>query len=659
MVLAIAGIVVGAIYIDKNPEILKRTTETSQLPTTTQQSEHTDQMQMDEDVFMYINDLFSMSISIQKLFESGWGSFPMEPFIQVTDSGHKYGLTDPSPLPTLNRYRFTLDSSRPIHELGPMNYLINLTHDSNCFDDPFKDCPTNDRRLVFEDVCENFRFEYLGEENHTCTADDFYNENELCLVLFNPQCEFTETDNGLQIEFSSPITDSGNILIDPQISFTPAVVEGIEMDVIDRDQYIIIWCDETADDTTFAVYYTNGTVITSAKDIDTSNGGCTSGSDYVVDIIVLDTEKTTAAAVWPGNGTLSKTATFNYTSNDNITIISFGSRTNAVTLTRLDNSKYAIAFINGIQQDATTIVFNETPANITGEFVFDSAVGDSRAIASTSFTNDNANFSVIWFDNNASNIKFTTLNLNGTFTGEITQEISDVIVDGVTEGTGTVSIDSFDATRLVVGWLQHTPFTQNIRFSTYFKNGTVITAPTSIEGSVGVSTSVSVSTLNTIDFAESWDDPGDGQTDFEIWNITGGQLVDKIVAFDENNFGAQEILSTNSQDFICFDRLILASTVAFGIFNLGGQTKTFLPNGTLWDSGFCETCDYETGQGNFNCLCDENATLDHNVIIDAGHNISFTRTGTFTTSYNISNWDKLFQKASCYVRTNAGGGFIE
>ncbi len=586
----------------------------------------------------------------------------MEPFIQETDSGHKYGLIDPNPQPP-NRYRFTLESSRPIHELGPMNYLINLTHDSNCFGDPINDCFTNDRKLIFEDICENFRFEYLGEENYTCSVDDFYNENELCSVLFNPQCEFTQVGNNLRIEFSSPVTDSGVVVIDPTVTFSTNDVEAIEMDVIDRDQYIIIWCDETEDDKTFAVYYTNGTVITSAFDLDTTGGACSTGTDYQVDVAVLNEEDDMAAAVWIGSGAIPTTTTFDYRSPGvlSLKLISI-SRASAMSVVRLNDTRYVSAWIDSGSEDATSKLFDEKGDNVSSDFDFDTDVGrNARAIAATSFVNDNVNFSVIWFDDASNDIKFITLerNLSGIpGSANLSATIPSVVVDtGITAGFGAVSIDSFDGTRLVNGWLEQGAFSTGIRFSTYFNNGTIITAEVSIDSNPGASESVSVSTLNTLDFVESWHDLVDTDTNFEVWNISGTQLVDKVIAFAIINDGAQQSISSDSEEAICFDRIVVASTV--GGIPGGGQTKTFLDNGTIWSDGECETCNYEPGQGNFSCNCEENATLVHNVIIDAGHNLSFTGTGTFKTSYNISNWDKLFQKASCYVRTNAGGGFIQ
>jgi len=365
--------------------------------------------------------------------------------------------------------------------------------------------------------------------------------------------------------------------------------------VIDRDQYIIIWCDETEDDTTFAVYYTNGTVITSASDLDGSNGGCTTGTDYQVDVVVLDTENNRAAAVWKGSAVRPKTATFDYISPANISIKTISTRkTSAISVVRLNNSRYASAWIDETEADASAILLDQDGNNLTGVFDIDTAVGTgAKAIASTSFTGDDQNFSVIWFDADADNIQFITLKRNLSAGEEsLTPLTSSVIVDtGIVTGNGAVSIDSFDETRLVVGWLESL-ITRRIMFSTYYFNGTIITSETSIEGSSGASLSVSVSTLNSTAFVESWHDATDTDTNFEIWSIDGNQLVDHVIAFSSIVDGVQEVLSTNHNGAICEDNLVIASSVPV-LLGAGGQTKTYLTNGTIWD-GVCRVIEIDS-----------------------------------------------------------------
>ena len=111
-----------------------------------------------------------------------------------------------------------------------------------------------------------------------------------------------------------------------------------------------------------------------------------------------------------------------------------------------------------------------------------------------------------------------------------------------------------------------------------------------------------------------------------------------MVAFSSIGDGAQEALSTNAKDAICFDRLIFASSLG-GLG--GGQTKTFLNNGTIWEDGVCETCRYETGLGNFNCVCEENRTIIEDSIIDAGHNVTIEGIGNIKITGNISGWDNF------------------
>lgn len=639
--LIIAGLLVSGViayyYFKDDSLILSQSTEeTNVLPSSFLSSLDWDR---DTQRFRFENDLFNMDISLLRLSEGDFRPFPFDHFINETDGGSKYGATDRFPN-DLRRYSFTLTASKSIEFNGPLNYMINQSGDSNCFDNPFESCPTNDRKFVFNDICENFQFNYIGDENHTCTHDDFYNDNPLCEVTFNPECVFELNNDTLSIGFNSPLQSDGRVIIDPTISFSSNDVESISMDVISEREYIIIWCDETQDDTTFAVYFTNGTIITVAKDIDTTNGGCTTGSDYQVDIIILNKRITSASAVWIGSSGEPSTAVFDYiTPIASIPIKIFVSgRTSAISNNRLNNTAYAIAWIDSTNRDASAIIIDQDGNNITSTLIIDSEVGDpANAISTTSFNGDDQNFSVIWFDNDANNIQFTTLvkNVSGvTLTLDVV--LPPIILDsGVTFGNGAVATDRFDSTRLVLGWLKATGLTSNIKFSTYFKNGTVITANTVIETSVGLSQSISLSSLNTTVFMESWHDLTDTDTDFEIWDIDGNLLVDKIVAFPNIVDGAQASISTNAEDGICRNRIVVAST--FSGFPGGGQTKTFFPNGTIWESGVCP-CDYSGGDWNTPCDC--NITDD----IDLGGNNWFINgTGIFTingvvvSNYNVLN----------------------
>lgn len=595
--------------------------------------------------FLFNNDLFSMTISIQKNISNEWLSFPLIPFVNQIDSGHKYGLTDPNPSLGDNRYRLILESSRPIEEIGLMNYLVRLNQTSNCFDDPFRDCPTNDRRLVFEDICENFIFgDYLGEnQNYQCTFDDFVIENELCPVLFNPQCEFSQNENKqiLQIEFSSPVTDDGIVLIDPKIVFSTNDVEGIEMDVIDRDEYIIIWCDETSDDTTFAVFFTNGTVITSATDLDTNNGGCPFDTDNKVDVKIIDKGNTIAAGTWSDTTSIPSTTTFNYLTGGEIKIASVTSgRTKGLSLARLNNSRYIVATIDSSNQDVSVVLFNGSGIKLS-EFDIDTNIGTTtEGIEVTSFTNDNQNFSVFFFDSDDEKFKFTTLEvIFGT--NAITNVTPTIIVDEAigTAFTGVLAIDSFDETRLVMTWVDDTAGIEPVaQIATYFKNTTVIKDVTVIETIQDVSTSISVSTVNSTAFVVSWDEDRDNSTEFELWDIDGNNLVDTIIAFNTTEEGFQEVLSTNTQDGICFNRFVIASS-SF-VPTVDARTKTYLTNGTIWTDGECEVCGYEGG--NYDIDCALNCTQSGDINLDPGHNVSIKGIGKYIISGgSIKRYDKF------------------
>ncbi len=537
-----------------------------------------------------------------------------------------------------NRYRYIIQSSKPIVEYGFGVYIIQQNQSIDCYENALASPTCADPKYEFTDIVEAFQFNYTGSSNYTCVADDFFNENEDCLVTFDTNVSFVLSEDNLtlEVDFNVKHNDTlGFTRIDPTVTFSTNDVEGISMDVISANEYIVFWCDETADDRTFSTFNTNGSILSGPIDLDASAGSCSIGVDYEVDVTVLDTENNRAAAIWRGSTGVGVTTTFNYrtigfTSNKEWS----PNRVFGLSVTTLNTTRYVGSYIDATAEDASTILFDQNGNNLTAIFDIDTAVGArAKTIASTSFTADDENYSVIWFDADDREIKFVTLEVNST--EEINIVTPAVVVDtNQGSGNGAVSIDNFDEDKLVNGWFDVFGIGGGIKFSTYDKNGTVITSETTIELGPGVSLSVSVSTLNSIDFAESWHDAADGDINFEVWNITGTQLVDQVTAFSSSSpDGPQEVLSTNANDAICRDRFIVAGT------NIGGipaqaQTKTFFTNGSIWEDGQCP-CLYTINSADWNAPCDCNITENVNL---NDNNLIITGPGLFhVIGANISN----------------------
>jgi len=565
------------------------------------------------------NDFSSSNLSINK---NGNPFLPVF-FVEALPypEGIKWGFIDSSTSTgETNLYNIHLQASRAGDPLGFENFILRKNEtSSDCYNNPrnTRFCNSTDPRFEFEDICLNSSQCFVQLSNNNKTIDWYFN--------------LTHNDS------------LGYTIGDPTVTFTGNDVESIDMDVIDEDQYIILWCDETEDDTTWAVYFTNGTIITSATDIDSINGGCTTGSDYLVDILILDKENNKAAAVWQGSAGVPKTATFNFISPAApiLEIVAPG-RTTAVSLVKFNNTRYGVSWIDSSQRDASSILMDEVGNNLTAVFDIDTEVGSpANAIDSTTFTNDPQNFSVIWFDSNASNIKFITLEANITGTKEsLTSVITSVVVDtGVSAGNGAVGIDSFNETALVVGWMATNGIASSINFATYYFNATLITAKTIIDGNPGLSTSVSIGTINSTAFAEVWHDVADGDTDFEIWDIDGNQLVDEVTVQSLINDGATAVISAKTENSICQDYLVAASTS--GALGTGGITKTFRNNGSLWVDGFCP-CNYDPPTVNYEPPCDCN--IVQNITIIEGGNFTLigvpggNETYTLEPEVNITGW---------------------
>lgn len=166
---------------------------------------------------IYTNDLFQLNITLLKSIGGEFVAFPVIPTINQTDFGYTITLTDPAPSLAINTYQFTFESSKEIEQYGFFNYIIREDEDSNCFINPFEICPTNDRKLTLEDICElkvGIEEEYalLGYE---CEEGDYFAETPYCYLILDPECEFTSTNNNhtLEVIFTAPLNPDGTTTI--------------------------------------------------------------------------------------------------------------------------------------------------------------------------------------------------------------------------------------------------------------------------------------------------------------------------------------------------------------------------------------------------------------------------------------------------------------
>ncbi|MFH1270575.1 MAG: hypothetical protein ABII03_02980, partial [Nanoarchaeota archaeon] len=70
-------------------------------------------------------------------------------------------------------------------------------------------------------------------------------------------------------------------IVDPSVNFSGNDIEAIHAAPLDEDTFVLAWCDDTENDITFAVYDTDGTLVTGPIDADAVISGCESYDNEV------------------------------------------------------------------------------------------------------------------------------------------------------------------------------------------------------------------------------------------------------------------------------------------------------------------------------------------------------------------------------------------
>lgn len=260
-----------------------------------------------------------------------------------------------------------------------------------------------------------------------------------------------------------------NVTIDP--TFSTNSVTYIKMAPLDTHTFVLVWTDDTENDITFAVYDTNGTIITSATDV--ANTG---------------------------------------TAKESLGISSF------------DSNSFVVAYYNSSTPYGTNFrTYYKNGTAITSEISVETTAAANKESGVSVSVFDSNSFVISWWDCINEVIEFAIYNKTGE---QVTSPTT--IGSGIGSYSYQTSVSTFNDDEFVVGWRNESSTKNDVYFTTYYKNGTVMTSSTLI-GNSSSRRIMSTSVLDSDSFVFGWTEYSASKGINRIYDKNGTAISDEIV----------------------------------------------------------------------------------------------------------------------------------
>jgi len=348
--------------------------------------------------------------------------------------------------------------------------------------------------------------------------------------------------------------------------------------------FVIAWCDETANDISFAVYATDGTVLRSVQDVDTSVSAC-AGSNNVVDVDSFNSTHIVIAYYDEADEDASYItgdwSTMNVTVQDSIGDSDTGAGTGSdvVSVAVLDNQTYVIGWLDdGASDERYRFEVRDIDGTQIGSdtTLSGSDVGGLFSRMGAAAFNS-SHFVFAWKDYLASDITYKIYQVVGGAISNLTQEID---VDTTGSNTDSVDIATFNSTHFVILFADDP--VHDVLFEIHDITGTRISGDdVSIDADDGGSGTIDVAAINSSAFVAVFGDDTASNSQVTIYDVNENQLLAPI-AFEGTSETDMGIMSFKHPMGIelCDDNFIVASSTENWYAN-----KT---DGTTWN-GICNS----------------------------------------------------------------------
>ncbi|MBI4182027.1 MAG: hypothetical protein HY520_03605, partial [Candidatus Aenigmarchaeota archaeon] len=403
---------------------------------------------------------------------------------------------------------------------------------------------------------------------------------------FLPALEGSQDTFDLRVEGGSVEFDH---ITDPNI--TTGIAHDVDIAILNETVglFVIGWCDDTDDAAWYQVMYTNGSSYRAAATADAASGNYC----RVAVTALNESSFVVAEADWSETTTL-RVAAFDI--EDHL-LFSFVADANIaanvdVGICAFNQSRYAVAFVDDQQDDATGVVYDGVN-DVSGQVDIDGNVApdttganlvECAALNATSFV-------IAYFDDAPDDVAYVMANSTGNATLGRTPVTQGSLLDG------GASVAALANGGFVIAYCDSTG--DDVSFSTFTgtgENGTVKVDIdpdiTSCNGSSG--TKIDVTGLNTSDsrFAVVYDSATNSSIRLAVYDYSGNQIL-APVEIAVGNVSDKAVAIAGSDPVTGRSVCKYAPNTVILAYNNQTETKavwrTFYTNGTEWDGACNET----------------------------------------------------------------------
>jgi len=453
----------------------------------------------------------------------------------------------------------------PFHKKNKVSYEYNITTPigkdvSNIgfeFNTSLKNIEVEDDEIRFGDG-ENFEIILSGFED-----------------IINEGMEYTLSKKEIKIDTK----EKTSINIDPSIEFTTEGADVQTMTPLERDKFVMAWCDEVDDDIEFKIYDTNGTQIGNQVTVDSDVGNCyrtcvsaTSFNSSTFVIAYFDNaEDDITFAIYDseGNELVAPTDV-----DENVG----DSRT--VSVSAFNSSTFVIGWTNVGNNDIMFQIYDSSGNSITEPIVANPYIGSSSEAVSVSAFNSST-FVIGYYDRYNEYITFQIYDSGGN---ELVEKVN---VDEDVHYSFTAVVSALDSSTFVIAYYDDTD--EDYTFAIYDSGGNELVAPTDVDTNITEGfPSISVSALNSSTFVIGYfDDNPTIHSAFKIYDSSGNNITGPIDAVGSSAMTGVHIKSSEvaTGQAICDENFVF-SYLYYIIDSYYANWTSYQSNGTSWD-GIC------------------------------------------------------------------------
>lgn len=376
---------------------------------------------------------------------------------------------------------------------------------------------------------------------------------------------FTKGDGALGVGQS--------VLVDPTVQFATTVIETIILETITENSFILGWCDETADDVTYAVYWTNGTVKYAARDINAAVGGCPGMQGIDVKLI----NETTALFAYTIIGVddhyavIFDIATGTVLNTETILDTDAGSDCHALLSF---NNTYWAWVIHKYHASGTTSDLYVSTWDFSTQIDDTTVDADTDLLIRCSASAINESAYIVMWEAAANDLDYQVRDIQGN----------------VLQATTTIDDDAEESEIIYMGnklfvAVYEDRGANTLSYEVLYLNGTQYLAKTSIDATISNVWDAKIAWLNSTAFKVFYDDDLSDNFTYSVWDIEGNNLIAQVLfAGPTPAPNAVAIASDSYYNGIahCSENTVIAYEFSSTVSNF----TTIQLDGTAWD-GSC------------------------------------------------------------------------